>query len=86
MCLAVPARILSVNGHEAEIDVGGVRRRISVVLTPEARVGQYVIVHTGFAISILDEEEAQETLRLFQELDAFDAGACSQPTAGQDPD
>lgn len=68
MCLAVPVRVVSVQGQEAEVDLGGVRRRISVALTPEVRVGDYVLLHTGFAISVLDEEEALETLRLFEEL------------------
>ncbi len=71
MCLAVPAQVISLAGQEAEVDFGGVRRRISVVLTPGVRVGDYVLIHTGFAISVMDEEEARETLRLFQELDEF---------------
>jgi len=54
----------------AEVEIGGASRRISLALTPEAQVGDYVIVHTGFAISVLDEEEAEETLRLFGELEA----------------
>jgi hydrogenase expression/formation protein HypC len=53
----------------AEVDVGGVRRRISIGLTPQVRVGDYVLVHTGFAIEVLDEAEALETLRLFREMD-----------------
>jgi hydrogenase expression/formation protein HypC len=73
MCLAVPAEVLSIDGHEAEVDFGGVQRRISVVLTPEVRVGDYVVIHTGFAISVVDQEEAQETLKLFRELDEFNA-------------
>ena len=68
MCLAVPAKIASINGIEAQADVGGVSRTINVMLTPEARVGDYVYVHTGFAISIVDEEEALESLRLLREL------------------
>ncbi len=68
MCLAVPARIKSIEGMEAEADVGGVSRTINVMLTPEAEVGDYVYVHTGFAISILDEAEAEESLRLLREL------------------
>ncbi len=71
MCLAVPARVLSIAGQEAEVDFSGVRRRISVVLTPEVRVGDYVVIHTGFAISVLDEAEALETLKLFEELEQF---------------
>ena len=77
MCLAVPAQVLSIAGQEAEVDVGGVRRRISVALTPEVRVGDYVLVHTGFAINVLDEEEARATLQMFQEFDEF-----SQTTPG----
>ena len=68
MCLAVPARIESIEGHQAEVDVAGVTRSISVWLTPEAQVGDYVYIHAGYAISVLDEAEAQESLRLLQEL------------------
>jgi len=55
----------------ARAEVGGVERSISLMLTPEAQVGDYVLVHTGFAISIVDEQEAQETLRLLRELAEF---------------
>jgi hydrogenase expression/formation protein HypC len=68
MCLAIPAQIKSIDGFEAEVDVGGVGRTISVMLTPDAKVGDYVYVHTGFAISVVDEAEALESLRLLQEL------------------
>jgi hydrogenase expression/formation protein HypC len=68
VCLAIPARINSINGLEAEVEVSGVGRAISLRLTPEAQVGDYVYVHTGFAISVVDEAEAQETLRLLHEL------------------
>ncbi|RLC70322.1 MAG: hydrogenase formation protein HypC, partial [Chloroflexi bacterium] len=69
MCLAIPTLIKSIDGQQAEVEIGGVRRTISLALTPEAKVGDYVIVHTGFAISVLDEEEAQESLALFAELE-----------------
>ena len=72
MCLAVPTLIKSIEGQYAQVEIGGVERRISLALTPEARVGDYVIVHTGFSLSVLDEAEAQETLRLFAEIGAFD--------------
>ena len=72
MCLAVPARVLTLDGQEAEVELGGVRRHISVMLTPEVRVGQYVLLHAGFAINVLDEQEAQETLRLFEELAVYE--------------
>ena len=70
MCLAVPALIKSVDGQMAEVEIGGVRRSISLQLTPEARVGDYVLIHTGFAISVIDEGEALETISLFEEMEA----------------
>jgi hydrogenase expression/formation protein HypC len=71
MCLAIPALIKSMDGAMAVAEVGGVERNVSVMLTPEANVGDYVLIHTGFAISVIDEEEAQETLRLLAELAQF---------------
>jgi len=68
MCLAIPARVKSVEGYEAEVEVGGVGRRASIVLTPEAKVGNYVLLHAGYAINVIDKEEAEETLRLFKEI------------------
>jgi len=68
MCLAIPALIKSIDGVEAEAEIGGISRRISLQLTPEARVGDYAIVHTGYAISILDQEEAEETLKILGEM------------------
>ena len=74
MCLAVPALIVSIEGQEAEVDLAGARRRVGLQLVPEARVGDYVLVHTGFAINVLDAVEAEETLRLLDELAAsYDA-------------
>ncbi len=74
MCLAIPTLITSIEGTSARAEIGGVERTISLALTPEARVGDYVLVHTGFAIGVLDEEEAQETLRLLEELAEFYTG------------
>ncbi len=68
MCLAVPVRIVSIAGDEAETEIAGVRRRVSIALTPEAKVGDYVLLHTGYAIGVVDEAEAEETLRLLQEI------------------
>ncbi|RAS17386.1 HypC/HybG/HupF family hydrogenase formation chaperone [Paraburkholderia bryophila] len=71
MCLALPARVVAVSGVEmATIDLGGIRKIISIALVPEVRVGDYVIVHVGYAIGMLDPEEAEATLRLFAELAA----------------
>ena len=68
MCLAVPVKITSIEGDQADVDIGGVSRRISIALTPEAEVGNYVLLHTGYAINVLNEEEAQETLSLLERL------------------
>ena len=68
MCLAIPALITRIEDREAEAEIGGITRRISLWLTPEARVGDYALIHTGYAINILDQEEAEETLRLLREI------------------
>jgi len=68
MCLAVPMQITEIKDSQAIIAAGGVQRQISLLLLPEAQVGDYVLVHAGFAIQRLDEAEAQETLRLWAEL------------------
>jgi hydrogenase expression/formation protein HypC len=70
VCLAIPVLIKSIEDSEAEVEIGGIARRISLELTPEARVGDYAIVHTGYAINILDQEEARETLKLLEEIAA----------------
>jgi hydrogenase expression/formation protein HypC len=72
MCLAVPVRVVSINGNAAEVDIGGVTKSVSVLLTPEVRVGDYVLLHTGFAITVVDEAEANETMKLFQEMTDLD--------------
>lgn len=68
MCLAIPALIKSIEDKEAEVEIGGITRRISLWLTPEAKVGDYVLVHTGYAINVLDQEQAEETLALLREM------------------
>ena len=68
MCLAIPALIKSIKGEQAVADIEGVTRDISLQLTPEAKVGDYVLLHTGYAISIIDAEEAAETLKLLKEM------------------
>jgi len=68
MCLAIPALVKSVEGNQAEVEVGGVGRKVSIWLTPEARAGDYVLLHTGYAISIIDKAEAEETLKLLEEI------------------
>lgn len=74
MCLAVPGRVVEILGEEnlrmARVDFGGVVRQASLVYTPEVALGDFVLVHAGFALQRVDEEEAQETLRLLAELGA----------------
>lgn len=68
MCLAVPARVLTIEGDEGTVDLGGITRQVSFAVTPDVKVGDYVLLHTGYAISIVDEEEARESLLLFEDL------------------
>ena len=68
MCLAIPALIKSINSYQAEVDIDGVTRQVSLQLTPEARVGDYVLLHTGYAINVIDPAEAEETLKLLREI------------------
>lgn len=67
MCLAIPGQVASVEGSQAEVDFGGVIRKVNVSLV-DAKVGEWVVVHAGFAIEKMDEEVARETLRLWSEL------------------
>ncbi|MBS7615334.1 HypC/HybG/HupF family hydrogenase formation chaperone [Candidatus Bathyarchaeota archaeon] len=68
MCLAIPAKVLETNGNVAEVDFGnGVLRKVNVMLV-EAKAGDYVLVHAGYAIQVLDQKEAEETLRLWNEI------------------
>jgi hydrogenase expression/formation protein HypC len=73
MCLAVPGKILSITGEDSLLRTGkvsfaGLIKKVSLAYVPEAEVGQYAIVHVGFAIAIVDESEAQKTLDYFQQM------------------
>ena len=69
MCVAVPSQIIEIDQHGmATVDVGGARKKISLLLLEDARVSDYVVVHAGFAIKTIDEKEAQETLKLLKEV------------------
>ena len=71
MCLALPALVVSLKGSdEAVVELGGVRKTVNVALVPDAREGDYVIVHVGYAISRLDPDEALKTLALFAGLES----------------
>lgn len=69
MCLGVPAKVLSVNGDTALVRIGEVEYQASLALLENVSAGDYVILHAGFAIERVDEEEAKETERLFREID-----------------
>jgi len=72
MCLAIPGRVMQIDRGSAplmgDVSFGGIQKKICLELTPGVSEGQYVIVHVGFAISTLDETEALETLKLFEEF------------------
>lgn len=68
MCLALPCRIVAIDGDNATIDVSGMKKDISLALMDDAAVGDYVIVHVGYALTKLDPEEAEKTLALFAEM------------------
>jgi hydrogenase expression/formation protein HypC len=85
MCLAIPSRIVEIDREMAIIDVEGVRRQASLLLVEDARVGDYVIVHAGFALRKLDPEAAQESIRLLREAaGAFPDRSPGNPS-GSDP-
>jgi hydrogenase expression/formation protein HypC len=75
MCLAIPGKIVEIVDVEnqiAKIEVGGVRRNVNIAMLDDVLVGDYVLIHVGFAISKIDEQQALETLRLLQELGAYE--------------
>lgn len=68
MCLAIPARVIALTANDqAKVEVGGIVKQVSLALVDDVAVGDYVILHVGFALSKLSAEEAEETLRLFAE-------------------
>ncbi len=69
MCLAIPAKIESLEGDNATIDLAGARATAVTSLTPQVKVGDWVLVHAGYAITVLDEEEARETFAILREMD-----------------
>jgi hydrogenase expression/formation protein HypC len=68
MCLAVPAKLLSVDGVTGIAELGGVKREVGLQFVPEAEPGEYVLLHAGFAIQVVDEEEAKKTMAVLDEL------------------
>jgi len=72
MCLAIPARIVELEADRAVVDAMGNRFKAKTTLLPDAKLGDVVLVHAGFAISLVDEEEAKQTWELFAEIDNFE--------------
>jgi hydrogenase expression/formation protein HypC len=79
MCLAVPSKIIEMNNGVAKVDVDGVVREASLMLLDDAKIGDYVIVHAGFAISKVDEEAALQTLEDMRTILAADALDANSP-------
>jgi len=73
VCLAIPAKITARKGDEAEVDIMGVRRKVNVALVPDAREGDYVLLHAGCAISVIDEDDAKETIAAWEEIRRLEA-------------
>lgn len=77
MCLAVPGKVLNIEGADpllisGKVDFGGIIKEISMAYVPEAKTGDYVLVHAGFAISVIDEDQAMEVFRFLQKMDEAD--------------
>ncbi|HDN85200.1 MAG TPA: HypC/HybG/HupF family hydrogenase formation chaperone [Candidatus Aerophobetes bacterium] len=64
MCLAIPVKLTSIEGNIGWVEIGGIKRKVSLVLLPDAQVGDYILIHAGFAISKVEEKEAQELFDL----------------------
>ena len=77
MCLGIPMKVLGINGNEAVAEVGGVQKNIRLDLLEDVQVGEFVLIHTGFAIERMDPQEAAETLELIRQV--FRAGAETRP-------
>lgn len=67
MCLAIPGKVIAINGEIGDIDFGGVTRQTNLSMV-EANVGDWVVIHAGFAIEVMDEDDAQETIRLWNDV------------------
>ena len=78
MCLSVPGTVVSIEGDVAEVDFRGITRRVSLLLCPDVLEGDYVLVHVGFVIERLEKEDAEETLRLFEELERGSVGSIEE--------
>jgi hydrogenase expression/formation protein HypC len=76
MCLAVPGKVISIEGDDptflqGRVDFAGIRKDVSLAFTPEVKLGDYVLVHAGFALSVVDEEEAQKIFETLEQMGAL---------------
>ena len=89
MCLGIPGKIIEIyeanDLHMGKVDFGGVTREVCLAYVPEAQIGNYTIVHVGFALNVLDEAEAMETLQLLREIGALDEELGAEAAAVQIP-
>jgi hydrogenase expression/formation protein HypC len=85
MCLGIPGKIVATDESASlrmgKIDYGGVIKEACLAYVPEAKVGDYVVVHAGFALNVLTPDEAEETLKVFRELEAYNEEEASRPAA-----
>jgi hydrogenase expression/formation protein HypC len=78
MCLAIPGKVLSINSEvdetfrTAQVSFGGIKKEVNLYMVPEARIGDYVLVHVGVAISVVNEEEARQTVHYLQQMGEMD--------------
>jgi len=68
VCLAVPAKVLEIKGDKGIVDFGGIRREVNLSLVDNVKIGDYVLIHVGFAIQKIEKKEAEETLKIWQEM------------------
>lgn len=90
MCLAVPGKVLDIQGDDpllrsARVSFSGVVKNVSLTCTPEAKIGDYVLVHVGVAISVVDPQEAEETFRYLQQMGELDGLEPAAPGGGKEP-
>lgn len=79
MCLAIPGKIVEIDEEKGIVDLGGIRKQIALTFVPEAEVGDWILIHTGFGLNIISEAEALETLDLIKQ--AYGLEAISEPAA-----
>jgi hydrogenase expression/formation protein HypC len=87
MCLAIPGKVIEIDSSVSpvmgKVSFGGIKKEVCLELVPEAKIGNYVIVHVGFAITMMDEDEAQETLKLIDQMNALGNAEKNDSTIGR---